>query len=403
MLELSNLIQRVKPSPTLAASARAQELKAQGRDIISLTVGEPDMDTPQHVKDAAVEALNKGLTKYTPAGGTPALKKVICEKFKRDQNATFTPQQIVVTNGGKQALAATCAVLLNPGDEVIISAPYWTSYPDMVLMAGGAPKIVETSAENGYLMTADAFREAITNRTRMVIINSPSNPTGGCYDAQELQAIAEVIKSVPGGDRICIVSDEVYEYIAYDNVKPISIIQVAPELKEQIVICNAFSKAYSMTGWRVGYVAAPLPIAKAIDMHQSQFTSNVCSIAQYAASKAYEDNYAFPKKMLSEFEKRRQIVCDAVAEMPGVELPVSPKGAFYAFLRIEGLVGKRNEQIVINNGADFATYLLEKYDLAVVSGDAFGDPMAIRMSFALGTDNLKKALERIHQAAASLT
>ncbi|MCC6932052.1 MAG: pyridoxal phosphate-dependent aminotransferase [Deltaproteobacteria bacterium] len=402
MIKLGQIIQSIKPSATLSASARAQELKAQGRDIISLTVGEPDFDTPDHIKSAAIDAMNKGLTKYTAAGGILPLKKVLVEKFRRDQDTDYAPAQIVVTNGGKQAIAAVMSVLLNSGDEVIIPAPYWTSYPDMVMLAGGNPVIVRTRADEGYLMTAQVLESAISPRTKMIIINSPSNPTGYCYSKAELNALAEVIRRHPQGENIVILSDEVYEYLTYDNIRPLSIAQVAPDLKEQIVIVNAFSKAYSMTGWRVGYLAAPLSIARAVDMYQSQFTSNVCSIAQYAALHAYDDNYAFPKMMLIEFEKRRQIVIDKVANISGLSLPVNPRGAFYAFIRTEGLIGKRNGDIVIKSGTEFSSYLLEKFDIAVVAGEAFGDEHAFRMSFALGTESLIKALHRISQAVTSV-
>ncbi|MFN8391436.1 MAG: pyridoxal phosphate-dependent aminotransferase [Bdellovibrionota bacterium] len=403
MVSLSQTMARIPPSPTIAAAAKANALKAQGKDIISFTVGEPDFDTPKHVRDAAVEALDKGLTRYTAAEGTVALRQVICDKLKRDQGVEYTPKDIVVTNGGKQALAAACAVVLNPGDEVIIPAPYWTSYPDMVRLAGGEPVIVETYAKEGYALTPEALRKACSDRTKMIIINSPSNPTGACYSGAELKALANVISSLKNKSNIVVVTDEVYEYITYDGFKHESIVTVAPELREQILIVNAFSKAYAMTGWRVGYAAGPRNIIDAMAIHQSQFTSNVCSIAQYAAGKAYDDNYAFPTMMRDEFAKRVEIVCGAVEQMPGIKLSVKPRGAFYAFLEIDGLVGKKDGNIVINSGQDFANYLLEKYDVVVVQGEAFGAPKAVRISFALRTEDLKKGLERIKQAASSLS
>jgi aspartate aminotransferase len=403
MVSLSQTMARIPPSPTIAAAAKANQLKAQGKDIISFTVGEPDFNTPKHVRDAAVEALDKGLTRYTPAEGTLALREVICQKVKRDQGLDYSPKEVIITNGGKQALAAACAVLLNPGDEVIIPAPYWTSYPDMVRLAGGEPVIVETQAKEGYLMSPQALLKACSDRTKIVILNSPSNPTGACYSGAELKALADVISTIKNKSNVVVISDEVYEYITFDGFKHESFLSVAPELREQTVLVNAFSKAYAMTGWRVGYAVGPRPIIEAMGNHQSQFTSNVCSIAQYAASKAYDDNYAFPKMMQAEFAKRVEIVWEAVEQMPGIKLSVKPRGAFYAFLEIDGLIGKKDGAFLIKSGQDFANYLLEKYDVVVVQGEAFGAPKAVRISFALNVEALKKGLERIKQAASSLS
>lgn len=402
MTTLSESIKRVKPSMTLAASTRAQELKQAGRDIISLTVGEPDFDTPQHIKDAAIEAMKRGFTKYTAVGGIASLKEAIVKKFKTDQNLEFKPNEILVTNGGKQALAAACAVLLNPGDEAIITAPYWTSYPDMVRMTGAEAVIVNASAQNGYRMTPDQLAKAITPKTKIIFFNSPSNPTGACYSLADLRALLDVIKAAPNAKEITVISDEVYEYITYEDTPLASPLAAAPEMRDQIMIVNAFSKAYSMTGWRVGYAAGPKAIIDAMNTHQSQFTTNVCSIAQHAAAAAYADNYAFPKMMRGEFRKRLDMVCNAVEKMPNVELPVRPQGAFYGFLRVEGLFGKRAGDVVIKSGGDVANYLLEKFDVAVVQGEAFGDAGAIRMSFALDSANLEKALARITEAVQQL-
>ncbi len=403
MRALSNLIQQVEPSPTLALAARAQELRAQGRKLISFTVGEPDFDTPEHVKHAAREALAKGLTKYTPVGGVPPLKEAIREKLKRDQGIDYSPAQILATNGGKQAIGAALAVLLNPGDEVIIPAPYWTSYPDMVKMFGGKPVIVPTTPESGYLMVASQLKAAISGKTKVLLLNSPSNPTGGCYSAGDLTAIAEVLQNEPRAKDVVVISDEVYEPITFDGFRHTSLASVAPALQDRIVIVNAFSKTYSMTGWRVGYAAGPKDILEAMTTHQSQFTSNICSIAQYAAAAAYGDGGAFPTMMCEAFQTRMNIVCDAVAAMPGIELPVRPRGAFYGFLRVEKLLGKKTpEGAVITSATAFSNYLLEKFDVMVVQGEAFGDGSAVRISFACDEATLRDGLQRIHRGAVSL-
>lgn len=403
MVSLSQSIAGIPPSPTQAAADRANALKAQGKDVVSLTVGEPDFDTPKHVKDAALDAMNKGFTRYVAAQGIMPLREVICAKIRRDQGVEYSPKDVIVTNGGKQALAAACAVLLNPGEEAIIPAPYWTSYPDMVRLAGGEPVIVETTPESGYLMSPEQLVAAITPKTKLIFINTPSNPTGACYSGAELRALADAILSLNSRKDFVIITDEVYEYITFGGFKHESILTVAPELRDQTLLVNAFSKAYAMTGWRVGYAAGPRDIIEAMAVHQSQFTSNVCTIAQYAASKAYDDNYAFPKMMQAEFEKRVDLVWKAVSEMPGIKMSVKPKGAFYAFLEIDDLIGKRNGSRVIKSGQDFADYLLEQFDVVVVQGEAFGAKTAVRMSFALSTAALEKGLRRIHEAATSLT
>ncbi len=402
MITLGNALKNVKPSPTIAASTRAEELKREGRDIISFSVGEPDIGTPEHIKQAAREAMDKGFTRYTPVAGIKELKEVICAKLKRDNNLDYGLQEVIVTNGGKQAIAAACAVILNPGDEVIIPAPYWTSFPDMVYLAGGTPVIVKTKPEEGYVLKPEALLKAATPRTKMIILNSPSNPSGAAYTEAELKEFGAAVRAMPNAKEVVVLSDEVYEYIVYDGFKHCSFATANPDLKDNTVIVNAFSKAYSMTGWRVGYAAGPKNIISAMATHQGQFTSNICSIAQYAAARAYDDNYAFPKMMREEFAKRFQIVCDAVADMPGASLPVKPRGAFYGFIRIEGLLGKKHGDNVIKNPTDFVTLLLEKYDVAAVQGEAFGDDKAFRISYALATEDLKKGLARITEAVKSL-
>lgn len=402
MVSLSRSIAVIPPSPTLAASERAQALKAEGRDVISLTVGEPDFDTPAHVKKAAVEALEKNFTRYVAVQGILPLRETISKKLKRDQGVDYSPKEIIVTNGGKQALGAAFAVLLNPGDEVIIPAPYWTSYPEMVRLVGGEPVIVETAAKDGYRMSPEAMVKAVTAKTKLIILNSPSNPTGACYSADDLRAIAEAFRSLKNRSEMMIVLDEVYEYITFDGFKHESLLTLAPDLRDSILCVNAFSKAYAMTGWRVGYAAGPKPVIDAMTVHQSQFTSNVCSIAQYAAARAYDDDYAFPKMMCAEFQKRLDLVSGAVERMPGVKLSVKPRGAFYAFLEVDDLVGRSAGGKAIKSGDDFTQYLLEKFDVVTVQGSAFGAVNSLRMSFALATPLLEKALSRIAEAAASV-
>lgn len=402
MISLSEFISQIKPSATFGAAKRAAELRASGKDVVSFTVGEPDFDTPQHVKDAAIEALRSGFTKYTATEGIPKLKQAIVAKLLRDQNLSYSTEQICVTNGGKQALAAACAVLLNPGDEAVIVAPYWTSYPEMVSLVGGIPTIVQTSAEEGYLVSPEKLMAAVTPRTKLIILNSPSNPTGASYSAEQLKALGRAIKNHPRISDLMVITDEVYEYFYYAGEHAPSFAGLNPDLAANTIIVNAYSKAYSMTGWRVGYAAAPVEIIKAIINHQSQLTSNVCSIAQFAAACAYDDNAEFPRAMLSEFRVRREILLQAVKDMPGISLPVPPMGAFYAFLRIDGLIGKRDGSTVIKGSADFTNYLLEKYNVAVVLGDAFGDDNAVRVSFALSQERLKTGLSRIADACRSL-
>lgn len=401
-MKFSSRINTVAPSPTLAATAKANELKAAGEDVVSFTVGEPDFDTPEHIKAAAKKAIDEGFTKYTAVPGIPELKKVLQEKFKRDQGINYSASELIVTNGGKQALAALFAVLLNEGDEVIIPAPYWTSYPDMVSLAGGIPKIINTKPENEFLASVEEIKQALTEKTRAIIINSPSNPTGSCYSEEHLSQIADLVRTIPKAQDLIVVSDEVYEYITYDGFKHVSFASVAPDLRENTVIVNAFSKAYSMTGWRVGYAAGPEAIIKKISTHQSQFTSNVCSIAQKAAVAAYEDNYDFPKMMATEFAKRLDYVCDYIERIPGLKLAAKPKGAFYAYVITEDIVGKKAGDRFINSSDDLASYLLENYKVVVVQGEAFGFPNSFRISFATSMATLEKGLKRIEEAILAL-
>lgn len=399
---LNRFIVNVKASPTLVAASRARELKRLGRNVISFTVGEPDFDTPEHIKHAAAEAMAKGFTKYTAVDGIAQLKETIQAKLLNEQKLEYKPSEIIVTNGGKQALAACCAVLLNEEDEVVIPAPYWTSYPDIVALSGAKSVVIETSPEEGYLITPEDLLAAVTQKTKVIILNSPSNPTGAAYSAKQLRELADAFLTIPNHKEIIILSDEVYEYFTYGDFQHASILQVAPELHSNVVIVNSFSKSYSMTGWRVGYAAGPRWLIDPMSIHQSQFTTNVCSIAQYAAAAAYSDNAAFPKLMRDEFAKRHKMVIDAVKQIPGIELPIAPVGAFYGFLRIEDLIGKKDGEFTVRSAEDFAAYLLERFDVATVHGEAFGDPGAIRISYALSQDQLKLGLEKIAEAAKHL-
>ncbi len=402
MISFSQSILKVKPSATLETQALAHRLRAEGRDIVGLVAGEPDFDTPEHVKEGAREALKKGFTKYTDVNGILPLREAIATKLKIDQQLQFSPEEIVVTNGGKQAIAAACAVLLNPGDEVIIPAPYWTSYPDMVQLAGGVPIIVQTLPEEGYLMQAEALEKACTSRTKGIILNSPVNPTGACYGEKELRALSKVISNLKVAEDLFILLDEVYEYITFDGFKHQSFATLCPEHRERTLIVNAFSKSYSMTGWRVGYIAGSLPIIKQIGKHQSQFTSNVCSIAQYAATKAYDDGRAFPQMLAKEFSIRLELVLSTLKRIPGMNVPVKPRGAFFVFPRVEELFGKRVGDIHIDSAHTLVKFLLEKHNLSVLQGEAFGDPGAIRLSFATSQETIVKALSRLQEGVESL-
>lgn len=403
MVSLNEGILKVLPSPTLAAAARANELKAAGRDVISFTAGEPDFDTPDHIKQAAIEALKKGKTRYTAVPGIAELKAEIQAKYRREQSVEFKPSEIIVTNGGKQSLAASLAVLLNRGDEVLIHAPYWTSYPEMVHLAGGIPVVIDTKAENGYRLMPDDLERALTDRTKVVILNSPSNPAGACFSRDDFRELYQVIKAHPRANEIIVISDEVYEYITFGGFQQTSFAAAVPEFREQTIISNAFSKAYSMTGWRVGWAAGPEGIIKKVSTHQSHFTSNVCSIAQWAAVAASQDGGAFPRMMCESFAKRLDLVCEAIDEIDGVSLPTKPLGAFYVFIRIDELRGRMAGDKKIENAEIFCDYLLEQYDVAVVSGEAFGDPWAFRVSFATGEEDLRRGMERIAEAVAALS
>lgn len=394
-LELSKRVQLIKPSPTLAVTARAAKLKAEGKDIIGLGAGEPDFDTPQHIKEAAIAAINKGFTKYTPVGGTPGLKKAVITKFKRDNGLDYSDRQILVSCGGKQSMFNLVLAHINPGDEVIIPAPYWVSYPDIVLIAEGKPVIIEAGIEQGFKITAKQLQAAITPKTRMVIINSPSNPTGAVYELDELKALGEVLRRHP---QVLIATDDMYEHILMKTGKFVNILNACPDLYSRTMVLNGVSKAYSMTGWRIGYAGGPEAIINAMENVQSQSTSNPTSISQVAAEAALNGDQSCITPMVKAFRERHSFVMEKLNSMPGVKYLPSG-GAFYAFPDMRKAIARLHAKGVLKNGSDivFCEYLLEK-GVAVVPGSAFGAEGYIRLSFATSMENLSKALERIHAA-----
>ena len=397
-MELSRRVQAIKPSPTLAVTARAAALKATGRDIIGLGAGEPDFDTPQHIKDAAIAAINAGFTKYTAVDGTPSLKAAIIAKFKRDNGLDYTPKQILVSCGGKQSFFNLVQAVINAGDEVIIPAPYWVSYPDIVILADGKPVIVEAGIEQGFKITAAQLEAAITPKTRLVVINSPSNPTGAVYTGDELAALGEVLRQHP---QVLIASDDMYEHIRLDDVPFVNILNVCHDLYDRTLVLNGVSKAYSMTGWRIGYAAGPEAILRAMTNVQSQSTSNPTSISQVAAEAALNGDQGCITPMVDAFKTRHRYIVDALNAIPGFHC-VDSGGAFYAFPDVRPAIMKLLARDIIDAPTDiaFSEYLLESADVAVVPGSAFGAEGYIRLSFATSQANLEKAVKRIAAALA---
>jgi len=386
-IQLSGRVGRVKPSPTLAVSALAAQLKASGRDIIGLGVGEPDFDTPDHIKQAGIEAIQKGETRYTAVDGTPALKQAIIRKFKRDNGLDYSPQQILVSCGGKQSFYNLCQALLDAGDEVIIPAPYWVSYPDMVLLADGEPVIVEAGQAENFKLSAAKLEAAITPQTRLFVINSPSNPTGVTYTLEELAALGEVLRRHP---QVLIATDDMYEHVLFAGKKFVNILNACPDLFDRTIVLNGVSKAYAMTGWRIGYAGGPEKLIQAMNIIQSQSTSNPTSISQYAARVALDGDQSFIKTMVDAFEQRHAFVLKAFNAMDGVEcLPAD--GTFYSFPNVEGMI----KRLGLENDLALSAYLLDKTGVAVVPGSAFGLEGHIRISFATSMANLEDALARI--------
>ena len=390
----------IKPSPTIAVSTKAAELKAAGRDVIGLGAGEPDFDTPEHVKDAARKAIADGMTKYTAVDGIPQLKEAIVEKFKRENNISCTSAEVSVGTGGKQVLYNALMVTLNPGDEVIIPAPFWVSYPDMVLLSGGTPVTVSCPAENGFKLQPEQLEAAITPKTKWLILNSPSNPSGAGYSADELKALAEVIRR---HSHVHVLTDDMYEHLVYNGFVFSTIAEVAPDLQDRILTLNGVSKAYCMTGWRIGYATGPQPLIKAMAKLQSQSTSSPNSIAQHAAVAALNGPMDFMKSNLKAFDSRRQLVVDALNAIDGVTCP-DPDGAFYVYPSIEGVIGrKRPDGVVIENDSDYVTWLLEDGGVAAVQGVAFGLEPHFRISYATSTEALEDACARVKVSTEKLS
>lgn len=392
-MELSKRTQAIKPSPTLAVTAKAAKLKAEGKDIIGLGAGEPDFDTPQHIKDAAIVAINAGFTKYTQVGGTPTLKNAIIAKFKRDNGLDFTSKEILVSCGGKQSFFNLVLASINPGDEVIIPAPYWVSYPDIVLIAEGKPVFIETGIEDSFKISAQQLEQAITPKTRMFVINSPSNPSGSVYTLEELRALGEVLRKHPN---ILIASDDMYEHILLSGDKFVNILNACPDLHARAIILNGVSKAYAMTGWRIGYCGGPEHIITGMENIQSQSTSNPASISQMAAEAALNGDQSCMIPMLVEFKERNRFVTEKLNAIPGIRCLLAG-GAFYAFADVRQAIQLCQERRYLENDSDiaFSKLLLEKAGVAVVPGSAFGCKGYIRLSFATSMNNLAAAIERI--------
>lgn len=397
---VADRLSRIKPSPTIAVTNKARELKASGRDVIGLGAGEPDFDTPDFVKNGAYDAIKTGQTKYTAVDGTPELKDAIIAKFKRDNNLDYTREQITVGTGGKQVLYNALMASVNPGDEVIIPAPYWVSYPDMTLLAEGLPVPIECTKENNFKLTAEQLDAAITPKTKWFIFNSPSNPTGGAYTREELKALTDVLLRHP---HVYIMTDDMYEHLVYDGFTYTTPAQVEPRLYDRTLTCNGVSKSYAMTGWRIGYAGGPKELIKAMSKVQSQSTSNPCSISQAAAATALNGDQSFLAERNEVFRARRDMVVDMLNAADGIEC-IKPEGAFYVYPSCAGTLGKKTpEGKVIETDEDFVSYLLESQGVATVQGAAFGLSPYFRISYATSTENLEEACARIQKACAALT
>lgn len=393
---LSTLVNRLAPSATLAMSQKSAELKAQGIDIINMSVGEPDFNTPEHIKEAAKKAVDDNYSRYSPVAGYPALRNAIVRKLKNENGLDYAPDQIVCSNGAKQCVCNAVMALVSPGDEVIIPAPYWVSYPQMVLMADGKPVFVEAGFEQDFKMTPEQLEAAITPRTKLLILCSPSNPTGSVYSAEELEALSAVLRR---HEQVFVISDEIYEHINYIGVH--TSIAACEGMKERTIVINGVSKAYAMTGWRIGFLAAPTAIAKACSKLQGQYTSGPCSVSQVAATEAFAGPQECVETMRQAFERRKNLIVSLTKEVPGFEVN-DPHGAFYLFPKCSYYFGKTDGERVINNSMDFALYLLEVGHVATVGGDAFGSPECFRMSYATSDENIVEAIKRIKEAVAKL-
>ncbi len=396
MAQLSERLRRLAPSATLVMSQKSSEMKAQGIDVINLSVGEPDFNTPEGIKQSAKQAIDDNWSKYSPVPGYPALRQAIADKLHRENNLDYTPGEILVSNGAKQAVCNTMLALVDDGDEVIIPAPYWVSYPQMAKLAGGTPVIVPTGFAQDFKMTASQLEAAITPRTRLLVICSPSNPTGSVYSKDELQALADVVLR---HEDLFVIADEIYEHINYTGSHE-SIAQFEG-MKERTIIINGVSKAYAMTGWRIGYMAAPEWIVKGCNKLQGQYTSGPCSVSQKAAEAAYTQSQECVEQMRQAFQRRRDLIVTLAKDIPGLEVN-NPQGAFYLFPKCSNFYGKSHGGRTISNSTDLALYLLEEAHVATVGGDAFGDPECFRMSYATSDDNIREAMRRISQALMQL-
>jgi len=384
---LSQRVQKVKPSATLAVTAKAGELKAQGIQIVPMGSGEPDFDTPINIQKAAIEAINNGETRYTAVDGTPTLKQAIIDKFKRENNLDYSNTEVMVSSGGKQVFYNLCQAVLDSGDEVIIPAPYWVSYPDMVILADATPVIVETGLEQDFKITPEQLEASITSKTKLFVINSPSNPTGAVYSKDELLALAKVLKQYP---QVLIITDDIYEHIRWGDGDFVNILMTDTSLKERAIVLNGVSKGYAMTGWRIGYAGGPEAIIKAMKKIQGQSTSNPCSIAQAAALEALNGDQSIIGTMVDAFEERHEFIVNSLNAINGIECPRS-QGAFYSFPRVDGLI----KRLGLKDDVEFSTFCLEKLNIALVPGSAFGAPGYVRFSFATSIENIKQAVERL--------
>lgn len=396
MAQLSDRLNRLAPSATLAMSQRSGEMMAQGINVINMSVGEPDFMTPDYVKEAGKKAIDDNFSKYSPVPGYLSLRKAIANKLKRENNLNYSASEVIVGTGGKQGVCNTILALVNPGDEVIIPAPYWVSYPQMVKLAGGEPVIVPAGIEQDFKVTADQLKAAITSRTKLIILCSPSNPTGSVYTKEELEALAKIVLE---HNDLFVLSDEIYEHINYIGCH--ASIAACEGMKERTIICNGVSKAYAMTGWRLGWVAAPEWIIKGLNKLQGQYTSGTSSVSQMAALAAYEGDQGCVEDFRKAFQRRRDLIVSLAKEVPGLEVNV-PEGAFYLFPKCSSYFGKTDGKHVINNSTDFALYLLEEGHVATVAGDAFGSPDYFRMSYATSDDNIIEALSRIKEVLLKL-
>jgi aspartate aminotransferase len=400
MAFIADRLSRIKPSPTVAVAGKATELKAAGEDVIGLGAGEPDFDTPEHIKQAAADAMAAGKTKYAPVAGIPELRRAICDKFKRDNDLTYTPDQITVNCGGKQSIYNAMMASLNPGDEVIIPAPYWVSYPDITLLAEGEPVIVDCPENANFKLTPEILEAAITPKTKWLILNSPSNPTGAAYTRDDLAALGEVLKKHP---HVWVMTDDMYEFIIYDDFEFTTIAQVVPELYDRTLTLNGLSKAYCMTGWRVGYAAGSVELIKAMNKIQSQSTTSTSTISQWASVAALDGDHSFIAEHNKVFKERRDLVVSMLNQASGLTC-ATPEGAFYVYPSCAGLMGKKTlEGKVIGTDEDFVTYLLESEGVAAVQGEAFGLSPHFRISYATSTDLLEDACQRIQRACAALS